>query len=128
MSLLVLTSAQGASNQPVPVAYQELDPTRYTVRTVSGKGSIIVLFDAYDPYWVASSNGDSSQSFPVYGAFDGFWVETKSQTPITLQFTHQIYFTVGIPLSGITILVSLLVAAYTYAYPELRKLRIGRWI
>jgi hypothetical protein len=128
MSLLVLTSAQGASNQPVPVTYQELDPTRYTVRTVSGKGSIIVLFDAYDPYWVATSNGDSSQSFPVYGAFDGFWVETESQTPITLQFTHQIYFTVGIPLSGITILVSILIVGYAYGYPELKKLRVFRRI
>lgn len=73
------------------IDYQKISSTQYKIFTSFSNKTLIVFSDSYNPLWSLNSKDDSIKSSLVYNSFNGFWLDTNMSSPISLEFTPQIW-------------------------------------
>lgn len=87
----------------LPVDYNQVNPTKYSVRNLSKNAKWLVFSDHYDRRWQVNGN----LNFPFYSMINGFYLKNTS-SDFDLNFSPQKDVKTGIILSLVT-LISIIV-------------------
>jgi len=90
------------------VSYQKINPTKYEVRVETSIPLLLVFSETYDDGWSAWSNGYELQHFEVNGYANGYLIETKGVSTISIQYDEQTPYEIGLVVSVGTFLTLLL--------------------
>jgi len=63
--------------------------TNSSTRVEASQIVLVVLAEAYDPLWLASTTDESIRPIPVYGFANGFFVDEVKVIELITQFTGQ---------------------------------------
>jgi len=91
----------GQSN--ISVEYTQKDPTQYQLTLGQSQPVWVIFSDHYNSHWQLSNSG-LSESYPVYGMVNGFWVD-NSQTHLNLNFNSQDLVDRGLVISFATFFI-----------------------
>jgi hypothetical protein len=90
------------------IAYQEINPTQYTVKVKTSEPFYLVFSESYDNGWVATINGQQipdQYHFTANGYANGWYINKTGTYTITLEFTPQNLFYTGAAISITTLII-----------------------
>ena len=93
--------------------------TSYDVEVDAKKSFTLHFSDAYGPAWTASYSGKTVESDRLFGVANGFRINASGKIVITVEFSPQKWFFIGLILS----VTSLLICAVTVVFVKFRKTR-----
>lgn len=87
--------------QTIQLAYNQKDPTEYSINSPEKSSLWIVFSDHYNANWELKG----SKSYPMYSMINGFYTDFASQKKVTLRFKSQDVVDLGIKISIVSLLV-----------------------
>jgi hypothetical protein len=109
--------------------YNQIDPTTYEVALKSESPFMLAFAEAYDERWTAEVEEKSSgtkkiyKPLPLYGAINGFSIDTEGEYVIHIKYTPQEIFYVGAWISAVSyaFVVAYLLRAHRLIFPRVTK-------
>jgi hypothetical protein len=99
------TIQQQPAEEPI-INYQKIDPTNYEVTVKAQLPFMLAFAEAYDERWTAevkTSNGVKSyKPLPLYGAINGFMIDTVGDYVIHIKYAPQEIFYIGASISAVS--------------------------
>ncbi len=90
--------------------YKKINPTKYVLEIKNATRPYTVsLAEAYDPLWsahvenVGENNDFKTNSFPLYGVVNGFYVNKTGDYSLVIEYQPQIWFIQGLTVSTLSI-------------------------
>lgn len=119
VKLIPVESKYNTFNLPIEndnklVSWTEVDPTKHTLEVNASQSFMLSFSEAYDPLWVCYVNGERISSIPLYGVFNGFWINKTGQLDIVIEYEPQNWFYTGCAISITTFLACTAYLAYSY--------------
>ena len=106
----------GNSDPAMLSQYKQINPTKYVLEIKNATRPYTVsLAEAYDPLWsahvenVGENNDFKTNSFPLYGVVNGFYVNKTGDYSLVIEYQPQIWFIQGLTVSLLSI-VGILIA------------------
>jgi hypothetical protein len=84
-----------------------INPTKYKVLVSAKAPFLLSLPEKFDPMWTAKVDGMNFPSLPLYSSTNGFWINKSGTFEIILDYDPQQWFSFGMYLTIITILLSI---------------------
>jgi hypothetical protein len=112
------------------VAYEEINPTQYTVHVNSSSPFYLVFSDSYDHGWIATINGQQISDqyhFTANGYANGWYINKTGAYNITLEFKPQNLFYAGAAISITTLIICIVYVSKNklkYIYKKYFKKKI----
>ncbi|MAG37006.1 MAG: hypothetical protein CL878_12290, partial [Dehalococcoidia bacterium] len=93
---------------PPALSWERVSTTRYEV-TVTGARApfLLMLHEHFDPQWVARVGGETIRPVLTAGVSNGYAITTLGSYPITLEYSGQRYYDLGLVISVVAGLVTL---------------------
>lgn len=90
------------------LSYAKIDPTAWKVKVIAGGPFMLTFAEGYDPLWEARIyvNGklmEVTKAVPVFGAINGFWINTSGNLTIIIRYSPQDLFELGFKISIVTL-------------------------
>lgn len=99
---LYASDSEIRSGERLPVTYRRIDQTKYTVDLSGSSFPLLLVFNEnYNPLWRLSSVSGNS-SYPhmqINGYANAWYIKTKPQSDLVIEFYPQKLFRVGVGLS-----------------------------
>ena len=99
------TSQQQPAEEAI-IKYQKIDPTNYEVTVKAQSPFMLAFAEAYDARWIAevkTANGVKSyKPLPLYGAINGFMIDTEGDYVIHIKYAPQEIFYIGASISAVS--------------------------
>ena len=104
------------------VKYARIDPTQWVSKIYAKKPFFLVFAETYSLNWKAyvyrnNSLIDVVSSLPVYGAINGFWIDTIGNLTVVIRYIPQNLFEIGTKITTTSLAMCLL----CLALPWIRK-------
>jgi hypothetical protein len=100
-----LMQQQQPAENPI-LSYHKFDPTNYEVTVKSQSPFMLAFAEAYDERWIAevkTSNGVKIyKPLPLYGAINGFMIDTEGDQIIHIKYAAQEIFYAGSLVSAVS--------------------------
>ncbi|MCS4541827.1 MAG: hypothetical protein HY929_05855, partial [Euryarchaeota archaeon] len=93
---------------PAKISYQKLNPSEYVVNVNAEKPFILIFSEAYNPYWTAFVNNVEVKPFIANSFANGYYIGKAGDLKITLKFTRQKYYSLGLIISSLTFAILLI--------------------
>jgi hypothetical protein len=116
-SLVPILSQKISTNTLVPNAtvkeLNKINPTLWNVKVDAKKPFILAFAEQYNPAWEAKifRNGsliETEKSVSLYGSINSFKVDHRGDLEITIRYTNQNGYEMGMVISGISFFICLL--------------------
>lgn len=99
------TVRQQSSGEPI-INYQKIDSTNYEVTVKAQSPFMLAFAEAYDERWIAEVKTPNSvksyKPLPLYGAINGFMIDTVGDYVIHIKYAPQEIFYIGASISGVS--------------------------
>lgn len=99
------TMQQQPAEEPI-INYQKIDPTNYEVTVKAQSPFMLAFAEAYDERWIAevkTPNGVKSyKPLPLYGAINGFMIDTVGDYVVHVKYAPQEIFYIGASISAVS--------------------------
>ena len=95
---------------PLPeLSFKQLGAEKYQVQVKGARGPYVLVFsEAYDPLWVVHvQSGRDVDPVMTYSTINGFPIDKKGDFKMTLEYVPQRWFTEGLILSLLTLVLCL---------------------
>lgn len=96
----------------IQLSYSTVNPEEYTVSINATKPFLLVLSTSYDPLWKAYVAGAEIPTTSAYTFLNSFYIEKTGSLKITIKYTGQNYYNMGLAITSITTLVALTTVFY----------------
>jgi hypothetical protein len=116
---LSLNELFNSSSPKVSLSYEDTNPCTYTVRVDASEPFTLVFSDTFDSLWKASVDGREISSIQAYALVNSFYINKTGQFVITLYFTGQTYVDIGLIISLISLVSS--IVALALIHPRIRE-------
>lgn len=90
------------------VTYKMINPTKYIVHVNATKPFMLAFAESYDPLWVAHSKNYFTRSISLYSVINGFYINKTGNYDLIIEFEPQKYVYIGLIITILTILVSMI--------------------
>ncbi|HIE14397.1 TPA: hypothetical protein EYP70_03905 [Candidatus Bathyarchaeota archaeon] len=98
---------------PPSVSFKQLNPTTYKVHVSSSQPFLLTLSYAYHPLWRAYIDGREHRSILSYTFANSFKIDKSGDLDITIYYLGQKYTEIGLVISLISLIVSILYLTFT---------------
>jgi hypothetical protein len=113
------------------IRYHKIDPTTYEVTVKAESPFMLAFAEAYDERWTAEVKETSNvtkkvyKPLPLYGAINGFNIDTEGEYVIHIKYAPQEIFYVGAWISGVSyaLVIVYLIRAHHLIFPLQRNNR-----
>jgi hypothetical protein len=105
--------------------YTFIDETTRKISLDAKEPFLLSFAEGYDMMWEAKIYKDgnyvgSAASVPLYSTINGFWINETGELEITLRYTLQDWFNVGIVLSAIAFLASVVYLIWDFKFSKVK--------
>jgi hypothetical protein len=101
---------------------KKISPTKYKLIIETNRPFLLSFTESFDPSWVATTDKNIYKSEQIYSTINGFWIEDTGLLNIVLEYKPQKYFSIGVLISGGTLL-----GCVGYLLVTSKKLQVKRW-
>jgi hypothetical protein len=107
------------------IRYHKIDPTNYEVTVKAESPFMLAFAEAYDERWTAEVEETSSDTkkiykpLPLYGAINGFSIDTEGEYVVHIKYAPQEIFYVGAWISAVSyaFVIAYLIRAHHLIFP-----------
>ncbi|MGQ9507469.1 MAG: hypothetical protein ACUVTB_06410 [Candidatus Bathycorpusculaceae bacterium] len=117
------TSLRNISLEFEKVDFLRVNPTLWRIKANRTEPFILSFAESFDSQWKAKvyRNGkllETVNSTPLYGVFNGFWINQTGELDIVIEYEPQRWFFYGSIISLSTFLICTAYLTYTYTKPK----------
>jgi hypothetical protein len=103
-----------ATKLPFVLSYKKIGATQYLVNVNASSPFMLVFSEPYNGLWSASADGVYFENIPVSSMVNGYWVNRTGTFSITLFYSPEADFRLGIVITVFSIIFIMICLALTF--------------